>query len=81
MTVREAVRRSFNELPKVFHLLDLIKETRVKTERPMLTDGTITRRLRELRADQESIVNYEVIDNHKAIYRKIYMQYQYKMEL
>ena len=71
ITVKKAVFHSFNQLPEVFSLLNLINIVRSVTERPYLTDGTITRRLRELRSEPETPLNYRVIDNHKAIYKKI----------
>ena len=63
------VLESFEELPNEFSLLSLIAEARQKTGRPYLTDGTITRRLRELRS--EGKINFKVIDNHKSIYKKL----------
>ena len=69
MTIREAVYKAFKEMNEEFSILTLIKNVRVYTERPKLTDGSITKRLRELRLDFE--LNYEVIDNKKAIYRKL----------
>lgn len=80
MTVLKATEKAFNILPDTFKLLDLIDLVRIYTERPALTDGTITRRLRELRADPESEVNYRVIDTHRAIYEKIFNGQQ-KLEL
>ena len=69
VTVIKAVESSFSELPPEFHLLDLIAKTRQKTGRPYLTDGTITRRLRELR--EYTRINFKVIDTHKSIYQKL----------
>ena len=68
-TVRSATYDAFNLLGNEFPLLELIRWTRTFIERPYLTDGTITRRLRELRADH--LINYKVIDTVKAIYKKM----------
>lgn len=70
-TVIKATEKAYNNLPEVFKLLNLIKLVRFYTKRPYLTDGTITRRLRELRADINKEINYRVIDNKKSIYKKI----------
>ena len=76
ITVKTAVLESFEEFLPVFRLLSLIADVRQKTGRPYLTDGTITRRLRELRS--EGKINFKVIDNHKSIYEKLQV---FKMEI
>lgn len=68
MSVSKATKDTFDRMPEEFSILDLIKGVRFRTERPSLTDGTITRQLRLLREDQ--IIDYDVIDNQKAIYKK-----------
>ena len=68
-TVRQSVKDSFFELPDKFSVLQLIAKVREKTNRPYLTDGTLLRRLRELRSDGE--LDYRVIDTVRAIYEKI----------
>jgi len=68
MSVSEATKATFDHLAEEFSVLDLIKGVRYRTNRPSLTDGTITRQLRLLRED--NIIGYEVIDNQKAIYKK-----------
>jgi hypothetical protein len=68
-TVYDATRLAYNQIGATeFPVRALLTRVRSITERPELMDGTILRRLRELRDDG---VNYEVIDNHKAIYRKL----------
>ena len=69
LTVKTMVLESFEELPDEFSLLYLIVKVRQKVGRAYLTDGTITRRLRELRS--EGKINFKVIDNHKSIYKKL----------
>lgn len=67
-TVRKAVDVVYKRMPSQFHLLNLIKSVREIIARPQLTDGTITRRLRELRDDD--ICPYKVVDSHRSIYEK-----------
>ena len=71
VTVIIATRNAFHKLNNEFSVLNLIDLVRRSTKRPRLTDGTITRRLRELRADDTSSINYIVVDNKKAIYKKV----------
>ena len=60
---------AYNEIPRQeFHGNDLVRRVRILTERPELYDGSITKRLRELRHDGR--LNYDVIDNAKSLYRK-----------
>lgn len=81
MTVKTAVHEIFKSLPKEFYILELIRLVRRKLDRPLLTDGTITRQLRLLRGDVGNDVNYRVIDRHRAIYEKIYPQGQLELKL
>jgi hypothetical protein len=68
-TVLAATRLAYNQISaKEFPVRSLVNRVRSITERPELMDGTILRRLRELRDEG---IDYEVIDNHKAIYRKL----------
>lgn len=62
ISVKEATKLSFFKMGNEFHMLALVRSTRKMTNRPHLPDGTITRRLRELRWD--NIIDYEVI-GHK----------------
>ena len=52
-----------------FPVHSLVNRVRSICERSELMDGTILRRLRELRGDGK--INFRCIDNHKAIYRKL----------
>ena len=78
MTVENAVYLSYNKLNQEFSVLDLIKMTREEIGRPYLTDGTITRKLRKLRTDK--VIKYKVVDNRKALYKKIYSESQTKFD-
>ena len=51
-----------------FPVHSLVNRVRSICERPALMDGTILRRLRELRGDGK--INFRCIDNHMAIYQK-----------
>ncbi|MCK4664743.1 MAG: hypothetical protein KAT68_17870 [Bacteroidales bacterium] len=68
ITVKTATEQAFKEMPPEFHVVKLIIRVRSKLQRPYVTDGCITRRLRELRSDK--LCDYSVIDNHRAIYQK-----------
>ena len=68
ITVKEAVRQTYTALGKEFSTNTLISNVRELVERPALHDGTILRALRRLKGD--GILDYEVIDQHKSIYRK-----------
>ena len=69
-TVYDAVHLAFNQITgKSFPVQAIVNRTRSICERSELMDGTILRRLRELR--EAGHINYEIADNHKAIYRKL----------
>ena len=68
-TVYDAVHLAFNQIAgKEFSVHAVLSRVRSICERPELMDGTILRRLRELREDGK--INFICIDNHKAIYQK-----------
>jgi len=69
MTVAEAVKIAFSEMGKEFSILTLVHRTRELLDRPSLMDGTVTKELRNARKGTE--LDYEVIDQHKAIYKKL----------
>lgn len=69
VTVYDATRLAFNRQREFFPVMDLIREVRHFTGRDFLMDGTILRRLRELRED--GLISYEVFDTQKAKYKKI----------
>ena len=67
-TVREAVKTAYNQLPETFISAYLCQKVR-KLMNSKTMDGTILRRLRELRESGEC--PYEVIDNFQSIYKKV----------
>lgn len=68
-TVYDAVLLAYNQIAsKSFYVHAILNRVRSICERPELMDGTILRRLRELREDGK--INFTCIDNHKAIYQK-----------
>lgn len=70
MPLKASTYKAFQKMNKEFSLLLFIQTVRVISKRPYVTDGSITRELRYLRADPECGVNYKVIDRKKAIYKK-----------
>ena len=69
ITVLDAVRIEYEAMNKTFHAIIFVMKVRVRLGRPGCMDGTIMRRLRELRANGE--INYKVINSEFAIYEKI----------
>ena len=68
VTVYEATRLAFNQQRDIFSVLDLVRSVRRITGREYLMDGTILRRLRELREDGR--VRYTIFDYTTAKYKK-----------
>lgn len=66
-TIRKATKATYDEMPRIFGALQLCRSVRRKLQRQTM-DGTILRRLRELRADGET--PYEVFDSQQAKYIK-----------
>ena len=69
-TVKEATRMAFETMPDTFNSQHLVQMARSIMARPSCMDGTILRRLRDLRNEDAVHFNYEIIDNDKSIYRK-----------
>ena len=68
-TVYESTWLAYNLISgPSFPVHSLVNRVRSICERPALMDGTILRRLRELRGDGK--INFMCIDNHMAIYQK-----------
>lgn len=67
-TVRKAVKKAYEQMPNRFSALTLCLTTRGILNR-MTMDGTILRRLRELRDDME--LDYIVKDKVNSIYEKL----------
>ena len=69
-TVYESTWLAYNLISgPSFPVHSLVNRVRSICERPALMDGTILRRLREVREDGR--INYEVEDNQRSIYRKL----------
>lgn len=71
ITVEKATRFAFLTSGRTFHSYKLCNAVKEITGRPNLMDGTITRRLREIREKEPEIFNYRCIDNVEGIYEKI----------
>jgi len=69
ISVKDATFQIWSESPSIIHMVIFYLNVRRLTTRPALPDGTISRRLRELRADGK--VNYKVINPELSIYQKI----------
>jgi hypothetical protein len=69
MTVKRACEIAFRQMRKVYSVIVFCESVRMLTGRPYLMDGTILRRLRELRG--ESVCLYRVIDPDKGKYLKV----------
>jgi len=67
-TIKKVTQEVYEKMPKQFSAPLLCRKVRVKLNRPTM-DGTILRRLRELRAD--GITPYKIFDNQKSIYEKL----------
>jgi len=78
MTIREAVKEAFDKMPVEFSIIKFIDLVRIIRKSPYLTDGSITRRLRELRSDES--INYKVVNTQKAKYQKIINEEQLKIQ-
>ena len=68
-SVREATEIAFRKMDKKFYSIRLCQAVREITARPFLMDGTILRRLREMREDNPEF-NYRVINSNEGIYKK-----------
>ena len=69
ISVIDAVRMEYEASGETFHAIIFVMNVRIRLCRPACMDGTILRRLRELRSNGE--INYRVNDNELAIYEKI----------
>lgn len=69
-SVKQATEIAFKEMPLTFHCYHLIALARGLMCRPACMDGTITRRLRELREENPQLFGYEVINPDLSIYKK-----------
>ncbi len=70
-SIKRTAQSVYEEMPRIFRAPDFCKEvrSRMKDKKRSPMDGTILRRLRELRAAGEA--PYKVFDSHKSLYKKI----------
>lgn len=68
ITVKQAVEMAFKDMPPEFHILQLCRRVKGITHRPHLMDGTITRKMRELK--NEGAIVYDVSNRRKSFYVK-----------
>lgn len=71
ISVKDATRIAFTNMDQKFSSLHLCQAVRHLTGRAFLMDGTILRRLRELRESDPDEFNYRVSDIEKSEYKKI----------
>jgi len=68
ITVQQAVRIVYNDMPARFHGIIFVERVRSMIGRPMCFDGTIFRKLRELK--KLDGINYRIIDREISLYEK-----------
>lgn len=71
LTVREATEIAFRNMDKKFHSIRLCQAVRELTGRAFLMDGTILRRLREMREEDPENFNYKVFNAEQGLYQKV----------
>lgn len=69
ITVKEATKLAYRKMDPKFCSIHLCQSVRMLTGRAFLMDGTILRRLREIR-NEDIEYNYKVIDSERSIYLK-----------
>lgn len=69
-TVKQATALAFDSQPERFHAINLVQMARALMARPMCFDGTILRRLRELRDENPTRYGYRVTDPDAGKYEK-----------
>lgn len=69
-TVKQATALAFETQPPIFHAINLVQMARAFMARPSCFDGTILRRLRELRDENPIKYGYQVTDPDAGKYEK-----------
>lgn len=69
-TVKQATELAYKAMTQVFQSQSLVQMARSIMARPSCMDGTILRRLRELREADPVNFNYEIINADRSIYSK-----------
>ena len=65
----KATKLAYDNSPKTIHVIIFVMNVRIILGRPACMDGTILRKLRQLRENGE--INYRCIDSEKGIYEKL----------
>ncbi len=73
MTVIKATLKAYNDESEFFSAPLFCERVKAYTGRPFLMDGTILRRLRELRGN--GTINYKVIDSESSRYKKYVVEH------
>jgi hypothetical protein len=71
ITVYEATKIAYKGMDKKFHSIRLCQMVRELTGRAFLMDGTILRRLRDLRSNHPEEYSYKVVNQDESIYQKV----------
>ena len=69
MTIKECIMLFWDDLSPEFYSLTLINKVRIMTNRPQVFDGSILRKMRELK--QEGVIDFVCISHSKSQYRKM----------
>lgn len=69
--IKESARLAFNRMDVKFHSIRFCQAVREISGRAFLMDGTILRRLRELRDEDPAKYDYICIDNTEGLYKKV----------
>jgi hypothetical protein len=69
ISVQQAVRIIYNDMPTRFHGIIFVEKVRSMTGRQTCFDGTIMRKLRELK--KLDGVNYRIVDREISLYEKL----------
>lgn len=70
-TVKQATEMAFQRMPLDFDAIRLVDTARRIMARPHCFDGTILRRLREIRDENPEYYNYKVVDTETGKYQKL----------
>lgn len=69
-TVKQATAQAFEVMPDEFQVINLVAHARAIMGRAACMDGTILRRLRDLREEKPERYNYTVTDPDTGKYKK-----------
>lgn len=69
MIIKQTIQDYWEDLPIEFYSLNLIKYVRLVCDRPKIFDGSILRKMRELK--QDGRIDFECVDHARSKYRRI----------